>query len=137
VTGRLLANDARMGKVTYTIQDPIDGSTQFCNVEQLAIHHYQTQEDFTYGIHSEGAVIRTLIGLLFLDIIYTLPTPDLLIDIFQTEPLDFQTDAFYKSRQSQIDERIAQFQCEEVMGNIPCRSFVHSHFLEHSRNRRE
>jgi hypothetical protein len=66
------------------------------------------------GIHSEGAVIRTLVGLLFLDLIYTLPTPDLLIDIFQTEPLDFQTDAFYKSRQSQIDERISQMNSEEV-----------------------
>jgi Fanconi-associated nuclease 1 len=114
VTGCLLANDARMGKVTYSIQDPIDGSTQFCNVEQLAIHHYRMKEDFTYGIHSEGAVIQTLIGLLFLDIIYTLPTPDLLIDIFQTEPLDFQTDSFYKSRQSQIDERIDQLQSEDV-----------------------
>jgi hypothetical protein len=38
-----------MGKVTYTIQDPMDGSIQFCNVEQLAIHHYRTEEDYTYG----------------------------------------------------------------------------------------
>ncbi|CAF0935102.1 unnamed protein product [Adineta steineri] len=118
VTGRLLANDARMGKVTYTIQDPVDGSIQFCNVEQLAIHHYRTEEDYTYGIHSEGAVIRTLIGLLFLDLIYILPTPDLLIDIFQTEPLDFQTGAFYKSRKSQIDERISQLNSEENIEEV-------------------
>ena len=44
-----MANDARMGKVTYTIQDPVDGSTQFCNVEQLAIHHYRTEADYTHG----------------------------------------------------------------------------------------
>ncbi|CAF1104077.1 unnamed protein product [Rotaria sp. Silwood1] len=118
VTGCLLANDARMGKVTYTIQDPNDGSIQFCTVEQLAINHYRTKEDYTYGIHSEGAVIRTLIGLLFLDLIYTLPTPDLLIDIFQTEPLDFHTDAFYKSRQNQIDERISQLNSEENIQEI-------------------
>ncbi|CAF2977835.1 unnamed protein product [Rotaria socialis] len=118
VTGRLIANDARMGKVTYTIQDPVDGSIQFCNVEQLAIQHYRTQEDYPYGIHSEGAIIRTLIGLLFLDLIYTLPTPDLLIDIFQTEPLDFQTDAFYKSRQSQIDERISHLNSEENIQDV-------------------
>ena len=49
MTGRLLANDARMGKVTYTIQDPMDGSIQFCNVEQLAIQHYRTEEDYTFG----------------------------------------------------------------------------------------
>jgi Fanconi-associated nuclease 1 len=66
------------------------------------------------GIHSEGAIIQTLIGLLFLDLIYILPTPDLLIDIFQTEPLDFHTDAFYKSRQSQIDQRVNQLNSEEV-----------------------
>ncbi|CAF4558223.1 unnamed protein product [Rotaria sp. Silwood1] len=118
VTGCLLANDARMGKVTYTIQDPNDGSIQFCTVEQLAINHYRTKEDYTYGIHSEGAVMRTLIGLLFLDLIYTLPTPDLLIDIFQTEPLDFHTDAFYKSRQNQIDERISQLNSEENIQEI-------------------
>jgi len=41
-----------MGKVTYTIQDPIDGSIQFCNVEQLAIHHYRIEEEYTYGIIS-------------------------------------------------------------------------------------
>jgi hypothetical protein len=69
---------------------------------------------YIQGIHSEGAVIRTLIGLLFLDLIYTLPTSNLLIDIFQTEPLDFQTDAFYKSRQCQIDERVDQLNSEEV-----------------------
>ncbi len=49
VTGCLLTNDARMGKVTYTIQDPVDGSIQFCSVEQLAIHHYRIEEDYTYG----------------------------------------------------------------------------------------
>jgi hypothetical protein len=41
-----------MGKVTYTIQDPIDGSIQFCNVEQLAIHHYRIEEEYIYGIIS-------------------------------------------------------------------------------------
>jgi hypothetical protein len=53
-------------------------------------------------------------GLLFLDIVYTLPTADLLIDVFQTEPLDFQSEAFYKSRQSQIDDRMGQMNSEEV-----------------------
>ena len=38
-----------MGKVTYTIQDSVDGSIQFCTVEQLAIHYYRTQEDYTFG----------------------------------------------------------------------------------------
>lgn len=58
--------------------------------------------------------MRTMISLLFLDMIYLLPTENLLIDVFQTEPLDFQTDHFYKSRQSQIDERINQMSSEEV-----------------------
>lgn len=66
------------------------------------------------GVHSEGSVIRTLMGLLFLDIVYTLPTADLLIDVFQTEPLDFHSEAFYKSRQSQIDERMSEMNSEEV-----------------------
>jgi hypothetical protein len=43
-----------MGKVTYTIQDQTDGSVQFCNVEQLAIHHYRTEEDYTFGKNFEG-----------------------------------------------------------------------------------
>ena len=66
------------------------------------------------GIHSEGSIIRTLIGLLFLDLIYTLPKEDLLIDVFQTEPLDFHSENFYKSRQELIDQRIEQLNNEEV-----------------------
>ena len=69
---------------------------------------------FSLGIHSEGSIIRTFVGLLFLDIIYNLPRSDLLIDVFQTEPLDFQTDSFYQTRQSQIDQRISQMNSEEV-----------------------
>lgn len=64
MTGRLLANDGRMGKVTYTIQDPIDGSIQFCSVEQLAIHHYRTKEDFSYGNYSVGLISNDSIELL-------------------------------------------------------------------------
>lgn len=66
------------------------------------------------GIHSEGSIIRTMIGLLFLDIIYILPQEDLLIDVLQTEPLDFNTDNFYLSRRCQIDERINHFDTEKV-----------------------
>ena len=78
------------------------------------------------GIHSEGAVIQTLINLLFLDLIYSLPTPDLLIDLFQTEPLDFHTDTFYTSRQSQIDERISRLNSEEVSTKIQAVSYIYT-----------
>ena len=88
------------------------------------------------GIHSEGAVIRTVVGLLFLDLIYTLPTPDLLIDIFQTEPLDFQTDSFYKSRQTEIDQRISYLNCEEVRTETYS-TWRTIYFLEYPRNCRE
>jgi len=45
----LIANDSLKGKVTYTVQDPVDGSIKFCTVEELAIHHYRTEHDYTFG----------------------------------------------------------------------------------------
>jgi len=103
-----------------------DGAdTIACSVEELAVLHYRDQ-GFPHGIHKEGATFMTLLGLLMWDIIYLSGVPNVFRHKYQTLPLDFMTEDFYKSRKSQIDKRIsliqkwnsAHFNCEEHIKNV-------------------
>ncbi|CAO3572251.1 unnamed protein product [Mortierella alpina] len=79
----------------------IDGSD--CGVEELALSYYGT---LGYrGFHSENSILSTLFGLLFWDILFY-PQPGVFETLYQTEPLDLRTDAFFIQRQDMIMERI-------------------------------
>lgn len=79
----------------------IDGSD--CGVEELALSYYGT---LGYrGYHSENSILSTLFGLLFWDILFY-PQPGVFETLYQTEPLDLRTDAFFIQRQDMIMERI-------------------------------
>ncbi|KAG9068458.1 hypothetical protein KI688_010728 [Linnemannia hyalina] len=81
----------------------IDGSD--CNVEELALSYYGT---LGYkGYHSENSLLATLFGLLFWDILFS-PQPGVFETLYQTEPLDLRTDAFFLQRQDMILDRIAR-----------------------------
>lgn len=76
-----------------------------CSVEAMCLSYYRTQG--WKGYHSEGGIVRTLFGYLFADILFTY-----IPNVFQTEyqscPLDLFTDAFYPSRVSEINRRLAE-----------------------------
>ncbi|KAG0205744.1 hypothetical protein BGX28_002711 [Mortierella sp. GBA30] len=79
----------------------IDGSD--CGVEELALSYYGT---LGYkGYHSENSILSTLFGLLFWDILFH-PQPGVFETLYQTEPLDLRTDAFFLQRQDMIMERL-------------------------------
>jgi hypothetical protein len=81
----------------------IDGSD--CSVEELALSYYGT---LGYkGYHSENSLLATLFGLLFWDILFS-PQPGVFETLYQTEPLDLRTDAFFLQRQDMILDRIAR-----------------------------
>ncbi|KAF8948933.1 hypothetical protein BGZ47_001142 [Haplosporangium gracile] len=81
----------------------IDGSD--CNVEELALSYYGT---LGYkGYHSENSLLATLFGLLFWDILFS-SQPGVFETLYQTEPLDLRTDAFFHQRQDMILDRIAR-----------------------------
>ncbi|KAF9129516.1 hypothetical protein BGW39_004075 [Mortierella sp. 14UC] len=90
----------------------IDGSD--CNVEELALSYYGT---LGYkGFHSENSLLATLFGLLFWDILFS-PQPGVFETLYQTEPLDLRTDAFFLQRQDMILDRIAQIAGSTIIEN--------------------
>lgn len=90
----------------------IDGSD--CNVEELALSYYGT---LGYkGYHSENSLLATLFGLLFWDILFS-PQPGVFETLYQTEPLDLRTDAFFLHRQDMILDRIARIAGSTIIEN--------------------
>jgi Fanconi-associated nuclease 1 len=59
-------------------------------------------------LHCEGAVLNTIFGLLFWEIIFDASVPMVFQSPYQAAPLDFGTETFYEARRRRIDERIAQ-----------------------------
>ena len=68
-------------------------------VHFLGVFHFS-------GMHAESSVFTTIYGLLFWDIIYMAGIPDTFYNVYQYQPLDFQTDLFYERRQEKLDEQL-------------------------------
>ena len=93
----------------------------YCSVEEFCLNHY-TSLGLHEGLHGEGAVFNSLLGLLFWDIIYS-DVPDAFRDPGQALPLDWDSDHFYLARQDKINVRLAELMgmerdevCNEVVG---------------------
>jgi len=61
---------------------------------------------FVSGVHDEGSTIKSLFGLIFWDIIYKHPVPDVFRSSYQQAPLDLQSGEFYRNRKERIDKRL-------------------------------
>ena len=75
------------------------------SVEQMCLSHYRRLG--WNGYHTEGGVLRTLFALLFYDILFAY-VPNVFQTPFQTCPLDLHSDAFYPTRLSEINARLAE-----------------------------
>eukprot|EP00050_Salpingoeca_kvevrii_P001856 m.181821 g.181821 ORF g.181821 m.181821 type:complete len:260 (-) comp10475_c0_seq4:409-1188(-) len=80
---------------------------QSCSVEDLVIHH--AERHGWRGRHCEGSLFMTIFGLLMWDIIFA-DIPNVFCCRFQSAPLDFRTDAFFRQRQSMIEKRLSFLQ---------------------------
>ncbi|KUI66157.1 hypothetical protein VM1G_01889 [Cytospora mali] len=109
VTGtQLVRNDPaagqRGGVSTKTVWvDEAEGGGE-CSVEAMCLSHYRSQG--WKGYHSEGGILRTLFAYLFYDVLF-LYIPNVFQTAYQTCPLDLHTDAFYPTRTSEINHRLA------------------------------
>lgn len=83
-----------------------NGDMAYMNVEQVAIRHYIDNENFTAGVHCEGALAQSIFYILFWDIIYTEDVPYTFVCKMQYLPLDFYSEQFYKNRESLINARL-------------------------------
>ena len=93
-------------------RDPAGGATAAaaavaapCSVEEMCLATYRSEG--WKGFHCEGGLVRTLFAYLFYDILF-LYLPNVFETEFQTCPLDLFTDAFYPTRASEINHRLAE-----------------------------
>lgn len=98
------AQPTRRGGAKTIWLDEHDGGGE-CSVEAMCLSHYRRTEGWK-GYHSEGGIVRTLFGYLFADILFTY-VPNVFQTAYQSCPLDLFTDAFYPSRASEINRRLA------------------------------
>lgn len=85
--------------------DPAEPTTTECSVEAMCLSRYRA--DGWKGFHSEGGILRTLFALLMYDVLFAY-VPNVFQTPFQTCPLDLHTDAFYPTRLSEINARLAE-----------------------------
>lgn len=76
-----------------------------CSVEEMCLSSYRSRG--YKGYHAEGGIIRTLFAYLFCDVLFVY-IPNVFQTAYQTCPLDLHTDAFYPSRASEINHRLAE-----------------------------
>ncbi|KAF2498357.1 hypothetical protein BU16DRAFT_504587 [Lophium mytilinum] len=101
--------------------DPLEDNGE-CSVEAMCLSHYRSQG--WKGYHSEGGIVRTLFGYLFFDVLFTY-VPNVFQTPYQTCPLDLHTDAFFPSRISEINRRLAS------IGNGDAESLLRNVWDEH------
>lgn len=79
-----------------------------CSVEEYTREYYKAHEDFSHGLHGEGAVVNTICSLLFWDVLYDCRVPDAFRGPNQHAPLDFDSDDFYSSRRVEIEALLTE-----------------------------
>ncbi|KAI1114374.1 VRR-NUC domain-containing protein [Nemania sp. NC0429] len=95
----------KRGPSTKTIwADETEGEGEY-SVESMCLSWYRDQG--WKGYHAEGGIIRTLFAYLFFDILF-IYVPNVFQTAYQTCPLDLHTDAFYPTRASEINHRLAE-----------------------------
>ena len=105
-TSNAAAPSRRMGKTIWINPDEARAEEEpEVSVEEMCLAHYRRLG--WKGYHTEGGVLKTLFGLLFFDVLFAY-VPNVFQTAFQTCPLDLHTDAFYPTRLSEINGRLAE-----------------------------
>ena len=113
VHGKMLSNDTsasggRAGKSVWEVADPDTDTVTYCSVEEFCLQHFTRATAGGAGLHAEGAVFNSLLGLLFWDVIYAAELPDVFRDPCQALPYDWDTDHFYAARRELVAVRLAE-----------------------------
>lgn len=111
-------NQNRRGAKTLWLDPADETDTTIVSVEAMCLSRYRALG--WRGYHTEGGVLRTLFGLLFYDILF-LYLPNVFQTPYQTCPLDLHTDAFFPSRISEINARLAEIsngEAERIVAEV-------------------
>ncbi|KAL8122253.1 hypothetical protein AgCh_018846 [Apium graveolens] len=86
-------------------------------VEQLALQYYAGEGGGWQGIHAESGIWLTIFGLLMWDVMFT-DVPNVFRNLYQTAPLDMDTDSFYEARKSLVEsllQNVKNGMAEEIL----------------------
>jgi len=131
ISGKMLNREGLTGKSVFQVPESEHNDVvTYCSVEEFCLQHYSTV-GLGEGLHAEGAVFNSLLGLLFWEIIYA-DVPDAFRDPGQALPLDWDSDHFYLARKERIDVRLAELrgmEREEMASEVVAAWLEHSNIV--------
>ncbi|KAJ1373470.1 hypothetical protein KIN20_035873 [Parelaphostrongylus tenuis] len=105
ICGITLAKDLGDSRINrFVLKDP-DGRFVECGVEEVVRKHYIENEGFSSGVHAEGSIWHTVLGLLFYDILFDHNVENVWFSELQTNPVDLNSKSLYYNRRERFDER--------------------------------
>ncbi|WKY10629.1 hypothetical protein Q1695_002746 [Nippostrongylus brasiliensis] len=107
IYGTTLSKDLGDARVNRFITRDVDNHTVECSVEEVVRIHYLANEGFTDGVHAEGSIWHTVLGLLFYDIIFDHNVKDVWLCEMQANPADLNSKCLYSNRREKFDERFS------------------------------
>ncbi|PIC33671.1 hypothetical protein B9Z55_013567 [Caenorhabditis nigoni] len=107
ITARTISKSLGDGRVNrFVFRDEEKEEDVECSVEEAARRWYIENDEFTIGVHDEGATWHTLFGLLFYDIIFC--TDANMASVWHSEVQDCPSDlsnTLYLKRKEKFEER--------------------------------
>ncbi|VDM60871.1 unnamed protein product [Angiostrongylus costaricensis] len=105
ICGVVLSKDLGDSRVNRFVLNDSDGHCVECSVEEVVRKHYIEFEEFNSGVHAEGSIWHTVLGMLFYDIIFDNSVENVWFSELQTNPIDLNSKSLYDNRQERFDER--------------------------------
>nr|CDJ89969.1 VRR-NUC domain containing protein [Haemonchus contortus] len=134
IYGTTLSKDLGDSRINRFVVKDIDNHVVECSVEEVVRMHYLDKEGFNNGVHAEGSIWHTVLGLLFYDIIFDPNMKNVWLSEVQTNPVDLATRSLYEDRRERFDERFSWLEKatdEEITDAVKI-TWVSQHMLETS-----
>uniref|UniRef100_A0A0K0DH29 Fanconi-associated nuclease n=1 Tax=Angiostrongylus cantonensis TaxID=6313 RepID=A0A0K0DH29_ANGCA len=105
ICGIVLSKDLGDSRVNRFVLNDTDGHCVECSVEEVVRKYYIEYEGFSSGVHAEGSIWHTVLGMLFYDIIFDNSVKNVWFSELQTNPIDLNSKSLYDNRRERFDER--------------------------------
>ncbi|VDP06118.1 unnamed protein product [Heligmosomoides polygyrus] len=134
IYGTTLSKDLGDSRVNRFVTNDTDNHIVESSVEEVVRKHYLEKEGFNNGVHAEGSIWHTVLGLLFYDIIFDHSVKDVWLSEVQTNPVDLNSRNLYESRRERFDNRFLWLQTasEEDITDAVRITWTAQHSLETS-----
>ncbi|ETN69960.1 VRR-NUC domain protein [Necator americanus] len=134
IYGTILSKELGDSRINRFVLKDADGIVGECAVEEVVRKHYIENEDFNKGVHAEGSIWHTVLGLLFYDIIFDHSVKDVWLSELQANPIDLNSRALYENRREIFDERFTWLETavESEIEDVIRTTWDAQHLLENS-----